>query len=301
MTSGIRFGIAALQHLPWQEEVKRWKSLEKLGFDFIMVADHFVNYANPQETWFEAWTLISALASQTEKIRIGAFTAMPFRNPAVLARQAITVDHISDGRLELILGCGAPGSVDPSYKMTGLPDWSSKERVSRFREYVELIDSILSEDVTSYTGTFYSVDGTILNPGPVQKPRPPITVAALGPTMIEIAAKYADTWNSYGDHEWSSPDVMYKNTQKRMEVFEKKCKRIGRDPAEVRKSYLVFGPEGGEVFRSEADFTRIVDKYATLGISEFIFYYPFFDPTQIPVMEKIAQDTLPALRDKFSG
>ena len=301
MTLGMRFGIAALQHLPWQEEVKRWQSLEELGFDFVMVSDHFVNYANPQESWFESWTLISALASQTKKIGIGAFTAIPYRNPAVLARQVVTVDHISNGRLELILGTGAPGIIDPSYKMTGLSDWPPKERVNRFREYLELTEHLLREEVTTYEGNYYSAKDAILSPGPVQKPRPPITVAAMGPSMIEIAAKYADTWNSFGDLEWAPPDIMLQNTKKRMELFNKKCEKVGRDPDTIRKSYLVFGAEGKEVFRSEVDFTRIVDTYASLGINEFVFYYPFFDPQQIPMMEKIASTTIPEIRDRYSS
>ena len=122
----LQFGVLTLQHLGWEEEAKRWQSIEKLGYDSIWVADHFVNYANPAEPWFESWTLMSALATVTERVRLGTLvSSFSFRNPAVLARQAMTIDHISNGRLEIGLGAGPSGETDPSFKMTGVPDWSS--------------------------------------------------------------------------------------------------------------------------------------------------------------------------------
>ena len=93
MRQSINFGIVTLQHLPWKEEVKRWQLIENLGFDSVWLADHFVNYMQPNASWFESWTLLAALASQTNRIRVGTLvSSIPLRNPAILARS-------SEGRL----------------------------------------------------------------------------------------------------------------------------------------------------------------------------------------------------------
>src|SRR5207249_7573886 len=102
MPHQLRFGIITLQNAPWPTMVERWQHIEGLGFDSLWLADHFVNSYQPSQFWLEAWTLLSALAAQTSRIRIGTLvTPVGLRNPAVLARQALTVDHISNGRLAL--------------------------------------------------------------------------------------------------------------------------------------------------------------------------------------------------------
>ena len=228
MRQSISFGIVTLQHLPWKEEVKRWQLIENLGFDSVWLADHFVNYMQPNASWFESWTLLAALASQTNHIRVGTLvSSIPLRNPAILARQALTVDHISDGRLELGLGAGAPGDIDPVYSMIGIEDWKPSERVSRFQETVEIIDKCLRNRVTSYDGQYYQLKDVAMAPPPVQQPRPPITIGAMGPRMLKLAAKYADTWNSFGDEEWGAPpERIIENTRNRNELLDKYFKPI---------------------------------------------------------------------------
>ena len=108
---------------------------------------------------------------------------IPLRDPATLANQALTVDHISNGRLEIGLGIGVKG-LDPSYRMIGLPDWSNKERTERLGEYLEVVDMLLSQEVSSYQGKFYELNGAVMSPRPIQNPRPPIMVAAMGPRML---------------------------------------------------------------------------------------------------------------------
>ena len=95
------------QCVPWDELLEQWKTVEELGFDNVWVADHWVDFAQPHNPWFEAWTLLGALAAQTQRVRFGSLISpITFHNPAFLARKALTVDHISDGRLELGLGTG---------------------------------------------------------------------------------------------------------------------------------------------------------------------------------------------------
>lgn len=158
MNTELRFGVLTPPSVRWEQMVKRWQTIEALGFDSVWVPDHFVDFRQPRTPRFEAWTLLAGLATQTTRIRIGTLiTAMPFRNPAFLARQALTVDHLSQGRLELGLGTGASGEIDPSYAMTGIDDWAPPERVARFREVVEIVDQLLRNEVSTYQGRYYQL------------------------------------------------------------------------------------------------------------------------------------------------
>ena len=297
MKQELRFGIVTLQHLPWQKEVERCRFIENLGFDSVWLADHFVNYFQPNAPWFESWTMLAALASHTSRIRIGTLvTSIALRNPAVLARQALTVDHISNGRLELGLGAGAPGEIDPVYSMIGIEDWKPAERVARFREVVEIVDKCLRNRVTSYNGQYYQLKDAVMVPPPVQQPRPPITIGAMGRRMLKLAAKYADTWNSFGDEEWGAPpERVVKNTRRRNKLLDEYCRKIGRDPTTLRRSLLMFGAEAATVFRSTKDFEEVVARYREIGITEFIFFYPHTEE-QIPTFKRIAKEVIPTMR-----
>ncbi|UCE95845.1 MAG: LLM class flavin-dependent oxidoreductase [Candidatus Bathyarchaeota archaeon] len=297
MIGDIRFGILTLQHLPWREEVKRWQMIEDLGFDSIWLADHFVNYMQPNAPWFESWTLLAALANHTNRIRIGTLvSSIPLRNPVLLARQALTVDHISNGRLELGLGAGASGTIDPVYSMIGIEDWNPAERVSRFKETVEIIDKCLRNRVTSFEGQYYRLQDATLAPPPIQQPRPPITIGAMGPRMLQIAAKYAECWNSFGDEQWGAPPgKIVENTRRRNRLLDRYCRDIDREPTSLRRSLLVFGTDAETVFRSQKDFEEVVERYTAIGISELIFYYPYREKL-LPTFKKIATDVIPTLR-----
>ena len=122
MTHDLRFQVIALPNAPWDEVLSRFKYVEDLGFDLVTTADHFVDWNNPSVPWLEAWTVLAAVARETTRIRLATYvTQIPLRNPAMLARQALTVDHLSGGRLEVGLGTGL--TIDPAYDMIGIPNW----------------------------------------------------------------------------------------------------------------------------------------------------------------------------------
>jgi alkanesulfonate monooxygenase SsuD/methylene tetrahydromethanopterin reductase-like flavin-dependent oxidoreductase (luciferase family) len=280
--------------------VERWQHIEDLGFDSLWLADHFVNSYQPSQFWLEAWTLLSALAAETSRIRIGTLvTPIGLRNPAVLARQALTVDHISNGRLELGLGAGV--ADDTGYAMIGLPDWEPPERVAHFREAVEIIDSMLRNEVTTYDGSHYRIKEAYMRPAPIQQPRPPLTLAALGPSMLKIAAKYADRWNTYV-LPGGTPEEAVLAIRERNDRLDEACAKVGRDPGEVVRSLLFYGRSSGNPFASVDAFQDLVGRYRETGISEFIFYYPteeFYKPAnedQPQVFERVAREVIPALR-----
>ena len=195
MSHALRFQVLILPNAPWAEVMSRFRHVEDLGFDLATTADHFVDWNNPAVPWLEAWTVLAAAARETTRIRLATYVSqIPLRHPAMLARQALTVDHISGGRLEVGLGTGL--SIDPAYDMIGIPNWEPKERVARFAEYVEIVDRLLSNEKSSFEGRYYRVKDAAMNPRPVQRPRPPIVIAALGPVMLRLAARHADNWNT---------------------------------------------------------------------------------------------------------
>ena len=301
MPSQMKFGVITIQNTDWPTILQRWQHIEQLGFDSVWVADHFVNHRQPHSPWLEAWSLLPALATLTSTIRFGTLvTPFALRNPAMLARQAITVDHISNGRLELGLGTGT--SHDVSYAMLGIEDYSPAERVARFRETVEIIDSMLRNEVTTYEGKHYRVHGLVTSPAPIQQPRIPITIAALGPAMLKITAQYADRWNTYAVGVASSEEAV-EVTRRRNETLNEYCVQIGRNPDEITRSYLAYGgAPGGSPFDSAGAFEDMVGSYHEAGINEIICYYPPNEwypqgnSTQNDTFERIAADVIPKLQ-----
>jgi alkanesulfonate monooxygenase SsuD/methylene tetrahydromethanopterin reductase-like flavin-dependent oxidoreductase (luciferase family) len=303
MRPTLRFQVLCLPNVPWDVLKQRFIRLERLGIEVAALPDHFVDWTNPPSPWFESWTALTGLAGATTSIRLSScVTQIPFRNPAMFARQALTLDHISHGRLEIGLGTGLVG--DPSYAMIGIPDWEPKERVARLAEYVEIVDRLLREEVTSFTGAYYRVDAAIMNPRPVQSPRPPITVGALGPVMMRHAARRADIWSSLSFHEAFEAQV--DETRRRAELMDEYCHALGRQPATLRRSYTMYDararPRGGsyDYYDSVDRFEEMVSRIIDLGMDEIVLYYPP-DERQVPTFERIATDVLPRLRERQAG
>ena len=298
MAHDLRFQVLTLANASWSEVLGRFRKVEELGFDLVGIADHFVNWANPPTPWFDLWTQAAAVAAHTSRVRISTCVAqIPLRNPAMLARQALSVDHISNGRLELGLGLGL--TTDPSYSMMGIPNWSNKERVARFAEYVEIVDQLLTNEVTSYKGKFYEINEAILNPRPLQQPRPPIMIAAMGPVMLKKAARYADIWNSISFAEDFGDQMT--ETRNRIAEIDSHCAAIDRDPGTLRRSYLMFDADarrsGGMIkyYESESIFVDMVERVMELGMTDIGMYYPMRDE-QLPMFEKIATEVIPEFR-----
>jgi alkanesulfonate monooxygenase SsuD/methylene tetrahydromethanopterin reductase-like flavin-dependent oxidoreductase (luciferase family) len=291
---GLSFGVITLQCQPWRVLVESWKQIESLGFDSAWVADHFLNYRMPTRPYFEAWTLLSGLAAVTEKIRVGTLvTAAPLRHPAMLARQALTTDHISSGRLNLGIGTGVAGALGETvYEMIGIDDWGPAERLARFREQIQILDRLLRERVSSYSGKYYNLKDVAMYPAPVQEPRPPITVGSIGPKTLRIAAEFADTWNTFGGRGLDQEE-MYATVTKQSELIEDCCNELGRSPASLRRSILVVGSD--ELMESDDDFSKYIERYSDIGFDEFIIYYPFIDEKK-KMFERVARDVIPSYR-----
>ena len=300
MSHPLRFQVLILPSGTWESLLARFQHAEDLGFDLAVAGDHFVDWTNPSRPWFEVWTMLAAVAQATNRIRIApCVLQIPLRGPAMCARQALSLDHISNGRFELGLGLGLP--IDPSYAMMGIPNWTNKERAARFKEYVEIVDRMLSNEITTYKGEFYEVNEACMQPRPVQKPRPPITIAALGPLMLKYAASYADTWNTMSFAE--TFEAQLEETKLRVARIGEACAQAGRAPGDLRYSFNLFDPKarssGGRFsyYESPETFAEMTRPLLSLGFTEFGLYYPVLEE-QVPVFETIAREVIPRLRDE---
>ena len=280
----LRFGICTDQNLPWNVLLEHWLLFERLGFDSAWDCDHFQQPSRPHGPYLEGWTLLAALAARTSRIRVGVLVSSnTFRHPALLVKEAITVDHVSDGRLELGIGTGW---FAPEHRAFGIDFPEPRELVDRLAEAVEVVDRMLRQDVTSYEGRFYRLAEAPCRPRPVQTPCPPLTIGAHGARMLGIAARYADRWNSHG-----TVDEM----RTRNRILDERCAAIGRDPRRiVRSLYGWASLMPHDPWDSPDAFREIVGRYREAGVNEFIIDAPKSE--QFGTMEHIAADVLPALR-----
>ena len=303
MDRALRFEVLVVPNMPWETVLDRFRCIEALGFDIGGLADHFVDWTNPPNPWFDLWATLGAVAQATTTLRLRPCVAqIPLRDPATFARQALTLDHISGGRIELGLGIGL--TVDPSYAMMGIANWSNAERVARLKEYLEIVDRMLTREVTSYAGKYYTIDEAVMNPRPVQSPRPPIMLAAMGPVMLKRAARYADTWNSLSFLE--TFDAQLAETRERATRIDEHCATIDRDPATLTRSYTMFDATGRKrggmiaYYESEDAFADMVGRVLELGITEIGLYWPTL-PEQRPMFERIATDVIPKIKAAHSS
>jgi alkanesulfonate monooxygenase SsuD/methylene tetrahydromethanopterin reductase-like flavin-dependent oxidoreductase (luciferase family) len=281
----VRFGIVTDQNLPWSELVERWQLFEALGFESAWDCDHLVQPSRPTGPYYEAWTLLAGLAVVTSRIRIGVLVSCnTFRHPSLLAKQAVTIDHLSNGRLDFGLGAGW---YEPEHPMFGFDFPSPTERYERFREAVELTNLLLRNDTSSYEGRFYQTQTALMRPRPIQQPRPPFVLAAHRSRMLRIVAEFADTWNSFG-----TVDEM----RQRNQILDEHCVAIGRDPSTiVRSLYGWASMMPSDPWASTEAFRDMVGRYAEAGVNEFLIDQP--RPDQQAALERVASEVLPALRE----
>ena len=198
---------------------------ERLGYYSVLLDDHLMLKKMPI---LECWTALSALSSVTERIRLGTMvTCNSFRNPSLLAKMAATLDNISNGRLEFGIGAGVQKNEHNAY---GFPFPSSKARIERMNEAVEIIKKMWTEEKASYSGKYYMIREAVCEPKPVQKPHPPITIGGGGEKlMLRVTARHADRY----DWGYLPSLELFK---RKLKVLEKHCDAVGRSFHEIEKS-----------------------------------------------------------------
>src|SRR5438046_2925463 len=198
----MRIGLDGAQHqLLWPELAQRVQFAESAGFDGAWVFDHFTPlYGDRNGPCMEAWTLLAGLAALTSRLRLGVLvTGITYRHPSILATEAVTVDHISNGRLEI--GMGAAWH-QPEHEALGIPFPSIKKRAERLEEGVQVMRLLMTKDRASFKGQHYRLDQASSPPRPAKHPPPPIWIGAGGEQlMLPIVARQADAWHAFGSEE----------------------------------------------------------------------------------------------------
>jgi alkanesulfonate monooxygenase SsuD/methylene tetrahydromethanopterin reductase-like flavin-dependent oxidoreductase (luciferase family) len=264
-----KFGVLLTQTCSWVELAKQAKSVEAAGFDSLWVADQIANAFGASE-WLEGWTALAGLALETESIRIGTLvTNIIYNNPSLIAKKAITVDHMSGGRLELGLGAGGAPS---DHAMTGVPYWSGAERQRRFEEFVAIVEQLLTHETSSYEGEFYQMQDTYVSPAPLQSPRPPLVIAAHGPRSMRLAARKADKWSFYEPGSGLVGDQAADAIRRMNAYIDDEARTAERPPESIARSFCC-GFAAGSAWQSIDQALSDIDRYEAAGINEFIVTY----------------------------
>ena len=229
----VKFGIQIEPQMGFEYKTVAKIALEaeKIGYDSIWSSDHFFLDAKSEDrNCMEAWTLISALAAVTKKIKLGTLvTCNSYRYPAVLAKIAATVDMISNGRL--IFGFGA-GWKEIEYNAYGIPFPSTLDRLYQMEEAIEIIKLLWTEPKVTYEGKFYQIKDAFSAPKPIQKPWPPIMIGGMGEkVLLKMVAKHADYCNFF----------LRPKLERSLEILKAHCKVVGRDYEEIGKSLFAVG------------------------------------------------------------
>lgn len=291
----MRVGIVILPEFRRPELQRRWILAEKYGFDHAWTYDHLGWRTLVDSPWYAAIPTLSAAAMVTSRIRLGTFVASPnFRQPVPFARELTALDDLSDGRLNLGLGSGGVG-YDAA--VLGHPELSMRGRTDRFAEFVTLLDALLTQDRTTWTGTFFSAIEARIIPGCVQAPRVPFVVAANGPRSMRLVARYGQGWATTGDPLRSDDTDWWTALAEVCERFTDVLGEEGRDPSTVDR-YLQL--DAGPVFSmtSLECFRDAVSRAAELGFTDVVTHWPRPDGPYAgaeQILEAVASEVLPTL------
>jgi F420-dependent oxidoreductase-like protein len=310
---GWKMDLATFPSAPAKYQAMRQvaKEAERLGFDGLWVYDHFHTVPRPTlEATFECWSLMAALAVETQRIRLGQMvTCNSYRPPALLAKMSATVDVISGGRLDFGIG---GGWYQHEYRAYGYPFPPVGERLRQLEEAVQLITAMWTQERASFSGRYYSLDGAINEPKPLQRPHPPIWIGGGGEKVtLRIVARHGDASNFSGTVE---------QVRHKCDVLQKHCRDAGRDYDAIVRS-VSFEPV--IVRQTEAEARAVADRareasgdedwdesalvgtpaqcverirsYEQVGVSYFILYFQGVADDLEP-LHLFAEQVLPACR-----
>lgn len=234
MVRPLRVGIQLPEverEVPFDEMIVMARTAEAVGFDSIWVGDHLLYDLphGPRGPW-EAWTTLAALAASTDHVLLGPLVASAgFHQPAILAKQAATVDAISNGRL--VVGLGA-GWNEREHRAFGIP---FDHRVSRFEEAFTIIRSLLSEGRVHFEGRFFHLEDCVLHPGTVREGGPPLLIGSISPRMLSIALPHVVGWNAWWSDYGNTPDGFAAVKA----AVDDAAGAAGRDPGSLRATCAV--------------------------------------------------------------
>ncbi|WP_405796474.1 LLM class flavin-dependent oxidoreductase [Streptomyces longwoodensis] len=298
----LRLSTVILPYRRWNDGGRSsWTRAEQLGFHTAYTYDHLSWRTFRDGPWFGAVPTLTAAASVTDRIRLGTLVTSPnFRHPVTLAKELISLDDISGGRVTLGIGAGGTGFDATAL---GQEPWSPRERADRFAEFVPLLDRLLTEDAVTHEGTYYSAVEARTIPGCVQRPRLPFAVAATGPRGLRLAARYGQAWVTTGDpklFENGTPEQSVQALRGQTEKLSAACAEAGRDVAELDKVLLTgFTPDRDRPLTSLDAFVDFAGRHRELGFTEIVIHWPIPDSdfaADEKVFEQIATEAPAQLR-----
>jgi F420-dependent oxidoreductase-like protein len=224
----MRFSFWPNPTQPYADVLSLAQHVEATGWDGIWYADHFMpNAKDTSAPWAEAWVTLSAIGAAVPRLRLGTLvTGNTYRHPAVLAKMAATLDHITQGRV--VLGLGS-GWQENEHRQYGIPFHTVKGRLQRLDEACAVIKSLFSEAKTNFDGRFYQLKDATLEPKPVQQPLPLLIGGGGEQRTLRIAAQYADEWNVWGD---------VARLRQKMAVLDGHCTAVGRPPKAIKRTAI---------------------------------------------------------------
>lgn len=318
MDKPVTIGVHIVQeHMDYSGIRKVCRAAEDLGFDSVTLMDHFRPYYPPKTgNLMECWTTLGALAMETKRVKIGvSVTCASYRNPAVLAKIAACLDHVSKGRLKFGIGAGWFQEEAQEY---GIHFGRPKERIERLREAVEIIRKMWVEDEASFHGKYYRINRAVCNPKPVQKPYPPIIIGGAREKMLKLIAELADGWNTFGSLE---------RYRRRLNILKGYCEEIDRDWKEIELSWgawVILSSDRSKIAEFKPPYIKTLDDFIDayligtpdhctekmcslidMGVSDFDLVFPdtYYSPRgeypqtpSLQTMERFAEAILPHFR-----
>jgi F420-dependent oxidoreductase-like protein len=307
----IRFGIqTGQQNIAWDDMLALWQKADAWGYDSLWNFDHFFPiFTDPSGPCFEGWTTLAALAQATKRARVGSLVnGNTYRNPALTAKMAATLDHVSHGRFNLGIGAGW---FEGEHTALGFDFKNVPKRLQALDEACQIIRGMFTQETTSLDGRHYKVVDAFGAPKPVQKPHPPIMIGGTGKKiLLRIVAEHADMWNTSGPAELMAQkiDVIRRHgdtvrrdtTAIEMTVMMPLCYRNkeredfvqgliagmrGTTAEEARKQIMI-----GE----KQECLDTVARYKEVGVTHFIFM--LFTPYFVDEIQAFAEEVIPAAR-----
>ncbi|WP_329196744.1 MULTISPECIES: LLM class flavin-dependent oxidoreductase [unclassified Streptomyces] len=292
----LRLSTVILPVRPWHAGGRdQWVRAERLGFHTAYTYDHLSWRTFRDGPWFGAVPTLTAAAAVTDRLRLGTLVTSPnFRHPVTLAKDLMSLDDISGGRITLGIGAGGNGFDATAL---GQEPWTPRERADRLAEFVPLLDRLLTEGAVTHHGTFYSAEEARNIPGCIQGPRLPFAVAATGPRGMKLAAQHGQAWVTTGDPklaENGTPEQSREALRGQLEKLDKAFAEVGRDPASMEKILLTgFTPEGSAVLDSLDAFVDFAGRHQEMGFTELVIHAPIPDSdfaADEAVFERIATE-----------
>lgn len=289
----MRVGIVQLPVETWPDTVVRAQELEAMGFEHLWLYDHLSWQRYQDQTWHATMPWLAGIAAKTERIRLGTMVASPnLRHPLSLAKDAMTLDHMSDGRFILGLGAGTAGFDGTVF---GTEPLTPAERADRLDEYLKVTAGLLSGTMTNHRGKWFDMNEGRVIPGCVQQPRLPIALAGGGRRTIKLAASDADSWITTGNPAKVPDDLdeFEAVLASQTELFNKACEQHGRNPDEVDRICFVSSAFALPMSSLEA-FTDLAGRVSALGFTDIVIHdrravdpVLDYDPDLIPAIASL--------------